>query len=216
MRSSNGYLAAFSGMDELSVVEMTQFLGECGIEISEFTSILDFGCGCGRVTRFFRGLDRATIHGSDYNPRLVSWCKENLTFAEFDTNDLAPPLRYKSDSFDFIFMVSVFTHLDEELQKAWMNELKRVLAPGGYIYFTTHGEKYLHLLDTEQRGLFLDGALVVIKEASAGQNICSAIESRRFVEDNLLSGFEMVRHIPGCAEGFGGQDIFIITKNRSS
>jgi 2-polyprenyl-3-methyl-5-hydroxy-6-metoxy-1,4-benzoquinol methylase len=72
MRSSNGYLAAFSGMDELSVVEMTQFLGECGIEISEFTSILDFGCGCGRVTRFFRGLDRATIHGSDYNRHFVS------------------------------------------------------------------------------------------------------------------------------------------------
>ena len=126
---------------ELSALEMMQFLGECGIEISEFTSILDFGCGCGRVTRFLRGLDRARIHGSDYNPRLVSWCKENLTFAEFDTNDQAPPLRYESDSFDFIFMGSVFTHLDEELQKAWMNELKRVLAPGGYIYFTTHGEK---------------------------------------------------------------------------
>jgi len=58
MRSSNGYLAAFSGMDELSVVEMTQFLGECGIEISEFTSILDFGRGCGRVT----ASARATIH----------------------------------------------------------------------------------------------------------------------------------------------------------
>jgi ubiquinone/menaquinone biosynthesis C-methylase UbiE len=64
-------------------------------------------------------------------------------FAQFEVNGLAPPLAYEANHFDFIYALSVFTHLPESLQTAWMSELARVLKPGGYLLMTTHRECYL-------------------------------------------------------------------------
>ena len=73
-------------------------------------SILDFGCGCGRVVRWWRDLP-AEIHGSDFNPTLVRWCRENLPFGVFEVNRPEPPLPYPDDSFDLVYALSVLTHL---------------------------------------------------------------------------------------------------------
>ncbi len=39
--------------------------------ISSFKNILDFGCGCGRITRHWKDLTKTSITGTDINPRLV-------------------------------------------------------------------------------------------------------------------------------------------------
>src|SRR5262249_50258042 len=62
-----------------------------GVEIDNCSSILDFGCGCGRVIRHVHSLTGARCYGSDYNPRLIEWCKRNLRFAQFDVNGASPP-----------------------------------------------------------------------------------------------------------------------------
>ncbi|MDF2753739.1 MAG: hypothetical protein K0S82_2122, partial [Gaiellaceae bacterium] len=85
-------------------------------------SILDFGCGCGRVVRWWRELP-AEIHGSDFNPTLVRWCRENLSFGAFQVNGPEPPLRYADDSFDLVYALSVLTHLPVEIQRRWLDEL---------------------------------------------------------------------------------------------
>jgi hypothetical protein len=56
------------------------------------SAILDFGVGCGRVARHWNGLS-AEVHGCDYNPVLVEWCKANLPHLRAVTNRLDPPLR---------------------------------------------------------------------------------------------------------------------------
>jgi len=71
------------------------------------------------------------VHGSDYNPRLVRWCRESLPFADFRVNGLQPPLPYADGELEFVYAISIFTHLTEALQDAWLQELARVLAPGG-------------------------------------------------------------------------------------
>ena len=55
--------------------------------------VLDFGCGCGRVMRRWKGLSGVRLHGTDYNPYLVRWCRENLPFAEYSVNRLEPAPR---------------------------------------------------------------------------------------------------------------------------
>src|SRR5678815_5338804 len=98
-----------------------------GVEIDNFSAILDFGCGVGRIMRHWNRLQHPALHGTDYNPRLVEWCKQNLSFAEFKVNTLSGELPYESETFDFIYAFSVFTHLSEPLQFAWMKELARAL-----------------------------------------------------------------------------------------
>lgn len=64
-------------------------------KINEFTSILDFGCGCGRMMRHWKTLRGPNLYGSDYNPVLVEWCRKNLSFAGFAVNGPASRLIYE-------------------------------------------------------------------------------------------------------------------------
>jgi 2-polyprenyl-3-methyl-5-hydroxy-6-metoxy-1,4-benzoquinol methylase len=73
-----------------------------GAPLESAGSLLDFGCGCGRVLRHWAGLQGPAIHGSDYNERLVGWCAANLPFVTASVNELAPPLRYEDGQFDLV------------------------------------------------------------------------------------------------------------------
>jgi ubiquinone/menaquinone biosynthesis C-methylase UbiE len=53
-----------------------------------------------------------------------------------------PPSELESDSFDLVYAISVFTHLDERMQFAWLGELQRVTKPTGYVLLTVHGKHY--------------------------------------------------------------------------
>jgi SAM-dependent methyltransferase len=71
-----------------------------------------------------------------------------------------PPLPFEDASFDLVYSISVFTHLDEEMQDAWLNELKRVLRPGGILIITVHGLNARKGLSGEDlRTLLLAGIL---------------------------------------------------------
>jgi Methyltransferase domain. len=87
-------------------------------------------------------LKKAKVYGTDYNRKLIDWCRQCLPFAEFETNELSPPLAYRDAQFDFIYAFSVFTHLTESLQQGWLAELSRVLKPGGHLFLTTQGAAF--------------------------------------------------------------------------
>lgn len=135
--------------------EIISTLSRNGIEIDELEAILEFGCGCGRITRAFHFLKKAKVYGTDYNRRLIDWCRQCLPFAEFETNELSPPLAYRDAQFDFIYAYSVFTHLTESLQQRWLAELSRVLKPGGHLFLTTMGAAFApeHLPPPGQRAI---------------------------------------------------------------
>lgn len=105
-------------------------LAEVGVDLGAVGSLLDFGCGCGRVVRHWARLPVA-VHGCDLNPRLVGWCRDHLPFGTFAVNRLQPPLGCADGSFGLVYALSVFTHMGEPDQRAWMAELHRVLRPGG-------------------------------------------------------------------------------------
>jgi len=187
-----------------------------GLHIEDFEAILDFGCGCGRIMRHWKSLKGPRLYGTDYNPDLVSWCQRNLDgFAEFKTNNLTPPLDYADEKFDFIYAISVFTHLTEDLQHVWMNELARVLKPKGFLLITVHGESRLSQLAPEEQQRFRSGQLVIRQEAAVGTNVCGAYCSERYVRDNLARGFEVVDFIPVGA-GDANQDVFLLRKSAKS
>jgi SAM-dependent methyltransferase len=186
-------------------------LRDQGVDVARLDSVLDFGCGCGRVLRHWAGVG-PRVHGCDYNPRLVEWCRRNLPFAHVETNSLAPPLPFPDEAFDLVYALSVFTHLPEALQESWMRELRRVLRPGGYLVLSVHGTRYAGELSAEERARFERGDLVVRASREAGTNRCGAYHPERYVRKTLAAGMEMQALIPEGAKGNPHQDLVVLSK----
>ena len=182
------------------------------IEPDSFESILDFGCGCGRVLRHWKLPQRTRIHGTDYNPALISWCSRHLgRLAEFQTNTPVPPLEYETAKFDFIYAISVFTHLPEDLQYAWIRELARVLRPAGLLLLTLHGRSRSLELEAEEQRRFKEGQLVIKAHCVAGSNEFGAYHPAQYVRDHLARGFELIDFVPAGSRD-ANQDIYLLRK----
>jgi 2-polyprenyl-3-methyl-5-hydroxy-6-metoxy-1,4-benzoquinol methylase len=217
VRSSTGTssLAWLFHGGALAADSITGVLARNGLDIRTFTSILDFGCGCGRVIRQWVELD-AAVHGCDYNRRSVEWCRRHLAFASFDVNALSPPLPYGDGQFDLVYALSVFTHLPEPLLFAWVREMERVLKPGGVLIISTHGERYLGELTPDQQARFRAGAVVVKEQASAGTNLCGVYFSEPFIRTRFADGFRVLDFIPEGARGNPPQDLVLLQKRRQA
>jgi SAM-dependent methyltransferase len=188
---------------------LRDLLAEVGQPLDQMAAILEFGCGCGRMTRWWAadssGPEGPEIHACDYNSELVGWCRENLPFARATTNDLRPPLRYPEGSFDFIYAFSVFTHLSVELAHSWLEELRRVSKPGGLVWFTVHGDTYRARLPSEQQERFDAGEVVVWFPEIEGTNLCAAYWPGGAVAEMLGSGFEVLVHLDPLADPASAQ-----------
>jgi len=192
---------------------LRELLGQAGLQLETFSAFLDFGCGCGRVIRHWYPLARTTqIYGTDYNPALIRWCRQHLIFAEFQTNQLRPPLAYAAASFDLVYAFSIFTHLPEAYQLDWMNELRRVLRPGGYLVLTVHGPSYLPSLSPAEQTAFTAGQLVVRYAEGAGTNLCVTYHPERYVREQLAQGYRVLNFIAEGAKGNPHQDIYLLQK----
>lgn len=179
--------------------------------LGDARSVLDFGCGCGRVTRYYKEFG-GDVAGSDVSEPAIAWCRENLRFGRFEVNGLAPPLVFPDESFDLVYALSVFTHLTADLQLAWRDELRRVLRPGGRLLVTTHGRSYVPRLDVEERRRFENGELVVRWGEVAGSNLCSAYHPERYLRDTFAQGFAFLELDPEGARGNPTQDLVLLAK----
>jgi SAM-dependent methyltransferase len=172
-----------------------------GVELESVGSLLDFGCGCGRVLRHWKDLDGVEIHGSDFNPGLVAWSQDNLPFAEVRGNELSPPLPYDDDQFGLVYALSVFTHFSEELQQPWLEELRRILRPGGHLLLTVHGRLFADRLRPEEVERFERGEVVTHFEDIAGSNLCAAYHPPGWVQKHAGEGFHVVEAVEAGESG---------------
>lgn len=124
-----------------------------GLAIDSSSRILDFGCGCGRVLRFFEHhANSRQLFATDIDAEAIHWCQQHLgNLATFSVAGDKPPLKYENDSFDFAYAISVFTHLPEALERAWLEELRRVVRPGGILLLTVHGERLFRQVPKDSR-----------------------------------------------------------------
>ena len=181
------------------------------VPLQDTRDVLDFGCGCGRVTRYF-GDHAGTVAGSDVSGEAIAWCRDNLRFARFETNGLAPPLAFGGESFDLVYALSVFTHLTADLQLAWRDELQRVLRRGGRLLITTHGRSYVPRLDADERARFERGELVVRWGEAVGSNLCSAYHPERYLRETFADGFAFLELEAEGARGNPTQDLVLLQK----
>ncbi|WP_435413918.1 class I SAM-dependent methyltransferase [Polaribacter aestuariivivens] len=187
--------------------------------ISEFkkienVSILDWGCGTGRIIRHLPSLLGKTnyFYGTDYNKKYVKWCSENLDGIDFKLNGLEPPLNFKESSLDIIYGISIFTHLSEELHFSWMKELTRTLKNDGILFLTTHGEVHKFKLLPQEQKLYNAGKLVVHDFKKEGNRLFASYQSPLFFKELCKkNNLKILKHIPGkVTNNKPQQDVWIL------
>lgn len=177
--------------------------------------ILDWGCGPARVVRqlplFLRADDQ--VYGCDYNHEYIRWNAKAIKGVHFISNEMDPPVNLPDHFFDAVYGLSIFTHLSEKSHTAWINELNRLLVPGGILLITTQGEKFKEKLLPAELQLFESGQLVVRGFEKEGHRMYSAFQPETYMKQ-LLKDFKLLRFIPGGSKEsvHEMQDTWIVEK----
>jgi SAM-dependent methyltransferase len=124
--------------------------------------VLDWGAGCGRVSRNLGRIGVKHLHGCDIDSDAVTWCAANIP-GKYELSDIEPPLPYDDESMDVVIATSVFTHLTRASQSRWLRELRRVLASNGLLLASVAGPDVARLgrsarLHTQRPGSLLTRA----------------------------------------------------------
>jgi len=118
------------------------------------STIVDIGCGCGRYAQHLRDYKFKSHNfsgkyiGIDVDRDVLEWCRRHFDQERFDfVHSIHKTKTYKNDeasddffvipvpdsSVDFVFSVSLYTHLLENELENYTREAYRVLRPGCYM-----------------------------------------------------------------------------------
>lgn len=107
----------------------------------EPTSILDFGCGAGRVTRWLRvAFPTARLSACDLREDDVCFVERRFAAATWRSRtSVAEIEKPHVHGLDLIWLGSVITHLDESTSIALLRKLSQWLNPRGLLIASLHG-----------------------------------------------------------------------------
>jgi ubiquinone/menaquinone biosynthesis C-methylase UbiE len=177
--------------------------------------VLDWGCGPGRLIRHMPRLlanRYPKIYGTDYNTKTISWCRSVLKDIIFEQNQLVPPLVFQSNFFNAIYGLSVLTHLSEATHFAWIDELNRILKPGGILIITTHGDAYRDKLLSKEKIDYDSHNLVIRHGVQEGKRCYTAFHPPQFIKEKLFKSWKILEHIPNSLSRKIAQDIWVVQK----
>lgn len=183
------------------------------LEQNGLTRILEWGCGPARVIRHIHHSfgEKVKVWGSDYNPESIKWCQNNISDVNFVLNALNPPLPFEANHFDFIYSISVFTHLSVSVGQQWIDELYRIARPNGILIISTNGDSRISFLHLEELSVYTATGVVIRDRVEEGKKMFWACHSPRYLREKLFKNFSVLDHVP---EGFPytGQDIWVLRK----
>lgn len=188
-------------------------------------TLLDFGCGCGRVTRYFLNRNPSYhICATDIDSKCINWNKRHLKgTVQWAVNNPKPPLPYQDESFQVIYANSVFTHLDEDYQFLWLAELQRILAPGGIAILTVHGDGIWQTLTgnvelqeaMSKRGFFFSHINIGVRNfAGYPKFYQTAYHSQAYIRSNWSEYLDVIDYQDSAIDNY--QSAVVLGKNREA
>ncbi len=157
--------------------------------------VLDAACGEGYGSALFAE-GAATVHGIDISDEAIvhakrHYARSNLTFTKASIEKLPFP----DHSFDVVVSFETIEHVDERIQRAFLREVKRVLAPSGTFVISTpdkrvYSDESNHKNTWHVREFYRDEFDAFLREEFAfvdlyGQQALVAMSLRRPQDDQL-------------------------------
>jgi SAM-dependent methyltransferase len=159
---TRGPLAAEGSLYDADLV--VDALAGAGAQLRAGMRALDFGCSSGRVVSVLgAAYPDVEWHGCDPIESSIAWADANLPGIDFRVSPVEPPLDYDDASFDLVFAISIWSHFAEGAAVRWLDEMHRILRPGGSLVLTTHGYQTLAFYD--EHALFPRAELKTIRDA---------------------------------------------------
>ncbi len=130
--------ASFFAAGDDEVARVFAFTESAGIDLSQRSRFLDFGCGVGRNTRALMKRFDSGI-GIDISPTMISLARRfsapDPKAAEYVVNSGPDVAFVPTGSVDFVYSHIVLQHIPSALQMGYIADFVRVLAPGGVAAF---------------------------------------------------------------------------------
>ena len=204
----------FLNIGKANAGEIEYALKKIGRDLDSFQNVLDFGCGCGRTLSWFANRN-PKFFGTDIDADAINWCRQNLPFGKFSVNDTLPPLEYSDNTFDFIYSISVFTHLNEDYQFQWLSELRRVSKPNAILIITVHDgkQKWKDLSSERLTELQKNGFLFRITDDKKGifpSWYQTAYHTKEYVLNVFSKYFKVLDYVERGINNF--QDLVVVQK----
>lgn len=174
--------------------------------------ILDFACGFGRALRFLKlTAPGHTLHASEIQPDALDFIRDSLGIETFlsaaNPLDFSPPGRY-----DFIWVVSLFSHLPDTLFSGWLERLASLLTDDGLLCFSVRGASQLSVNKE------LPGDGILYERASEISPLDADIYGTTYVSDAYVA--QKIRSECGDARFAcvkralaNEQDLYLVTRN---
>jgi SAM-dependent methyltransferase len=208
----NGHrdLEAYDASRRAVVANVAGLLSRAGQDLAQFRSILDFGCGCGRILSGMEPFlsDDTLLQGCDINSALVDFCSSNIKYARVFRQNYFPPTPLADASVDLFLAGSVFTHLSLPALVQWSGEFTRLATRDAVAIISTHGSYYhgeLALIDRNLvQSLAQHGVCTFIHgspdQTWAGSNHHATWMTPEFLR-RLMIGWEEIYAEPGISHG---------------
>lgn len=104
--------------------------------------ILDVGCGDARFLKELQDRSKHDLHGVDYSERAIAFAKLLLPKITFSAADITKNAIYEDNSFDVVFMIETLEHIIPHEISAILQEIKRILKPGGKFIVTVPSDAF--------------------------------------------------------------------------
>jgi len=131
----------------LNVIEMIEeSLNAAGRRWEEIGTWLDFGCGYGRVLRnLVTRVPPARVYAADVTHEAVDFCAAEFGVQPIHLDREAAAVELPE--VDFLYAISIVTHLTAQDARETLNLFGKTLKPGGIALFTTHGRRALERIE---------------------------------------------------------------------
>lgn len=108
-------------------------------------NLLDLGCASGYYTSYF-SKNAIETFGVDPNPEFIKEAKEKYPKINFKASK-AEALPFKNNFFDAVLLLDVLEHVEDD--KKTIDEVYRVLKPGGILILTTPHKSIFSIMDAD-------------------------------------------------------------------